>query len=114
MPSLKEDVAVTMPMLEMHMPPSLFDVMSHVVLLVEELEQCGFVHTRWMYTVEIMNKVLKGYVNNMARREACMAKLYLLEKEIGLIAVFIAKEYEPIHRKVCTEEVAARIIGEVH
>ena len=81
MPNLKEDVAVTMSMLEIHMPPSFFDVMSHLVLhLVEELELCGPVHTRWMYSVERMNKVLKGYVNNMARPEACMAKSYVLER----------------------------------
>ena len=114
MPSLKEDVAVTMSMLEMHMPPSFFDVMSHLVLhLVEELELCGPVHTRWMYSVERMNKVLKGFVNNMARPEACMAKSYVLDEAIGLVAEFMAEEYEPLHRKVWTEEAAAGIIGEV-
>lgn len=114
MPSLKEDVAVTMSMLEMHMPPSFFDVMSHLVLhLVEELELCGPVHTRWMYSVERMNKVLKGFVNNMARPEACMAKSYVLDEAIGLVAEFMAEEYEPLHRKVWTEDAAAGIIGEV-
>ena len=41
MPNLKEDVTVTMSMLEIHMPPSFFDVISHMVLhLVEKLELC--------------------------------------------------------------------------
>lgn len=113
MQDLKEDVAVTMSMLEMHMPPSFFDVMSHLVIhLVEELELCGPVHTRWMYSVERMNKVLKGYVNNMARPEACMAKSYVLEEGIGLVAEFMT-DYEPLHRKMWGEEAEAGIVGEV-
>ncbi len=59
----KEDVATTLCMLEMEMPPSFFDVMTHLVVhLVEELDVCGPVHIRWMYCIEWMNKVLKGYV----------------------------------------------------
>ncbi len=43
---LLEDVAITMCMLEMTMPTSLFDVMTHLVLhLMEELDLCGSVHT---------------------------------------------------------------------
>ena len=114
MPSLKEDVAVIMSMLEIHMPPSFFDVMSHLVLhLVEELELCGPVHTRWMYNVERMNKVLKVYVKYMSKPEACMAKLYVLNEAIGLVANFMAEEYEPLHRKVWMEKAAPGIIGEV-
>jgi hypothetical protein len=63
MGTLKEDVAITMCMLEMTMPPSFFDIMVH---LVDALNMCGPVHTRWMYCVEHLNKVLKGYVRNMA------------------------------------------------
>lgn len=113
MVNLKEDVAVTMSMLEIYMPPSFFDVMSHLVIhLVEELELCGPVHTRWMYSVERMNKVLKGYVSNMARPEACMAKSHVLEEAIGLVTEFMT-DYEPLHRNVWTEEAGAGITGEV-
>jgi hypothetical protein len=53
-------------MLEMVMPPSFFDVMTHLVIhLVEELNFCGLVHTRWMYCIKQMNKVVKGYVRCM-------------------------------------------------
>lgn len=113
MDNLKEDVAVTMSMLEIHMPPSFFDVMSHLVIhLVEELELCGPVHTRWMYSVERMNKVFKGYVSNMARPEACMAKSHVLEEAIGLVSEFMT-DFEPRHRKVWTEEASAGVNGEV-
>ena len=42
MPSPKADVAVIMSMLEIHIPPSFFNVISR---LVQELELCGHVHT---------------------------------------------------------------------
>jgi hypothetical protein len=45
------------------MPPLFFDVMAHLVVhLVEELDLCSLVHTWWMYCIERMNKVFKGYV----------------------------------------------------
>jgi hypothetical protein len=63
MGTLKEDATITMCMLKMTMPPSFFDIMVHLILhLVDELDMCGHVCTRWMYCVERLNKVLKGYV----------------------------------------------------
>jgi hypothetical protein len=63
MVTLKENATITMCMLEMTMLPSFFDIMVHLILhLVDELNMCGCVHTRWMYCVECLNKVLKGYV----------------------------------------------------
>jgi hypothetical protein len=63
MPTLKEDVATTLCMLEMEMPPSFFDVMTHLMVhFIEELDVCGPVHTRWMYCIEWTNKVFKGYL----------------------------------------------------
>jgi len=63
MGTLRENATITMCMLEMTMPPSLFDIMVHLIFhLVDELDMCGPVHTRWMYCVEHLNKVLKGYV----------------------------------------------------
>jgi hypothetical protein len=54
----REDVATTLCMLEMVMPPSFFDVMAHLVIhLIKELDLCGLVHTQWMYCIEQMNKV---------------------------------------------------------
>ena len=42
------------------------------------------------------------FVNNIAEPEACMAKSYVLDEVIGLVAEFMAEEYEPLHRKVWT------------
>jgi hypothetical protein len=79
MPMIKEDVATTLCMLEMEMPLSLFDVMTHfVVHLIKEIDVCGPIHTRWMYCIEWMNKVLKRYVRCMWWPKGCMAKGYAM------------------------------------
>jgi hypothetical protein len=68
MDTLRKDVAITMCMLEMTMPSSFFDIMVHLSFhLVDELDMRGPVHTRWMYCVERLNKVLKRYIWNMAQ-----------------------------------------------
>ncbi len=60
MGTLREYAAITMCMLEMTKPPSFFDIMVHLILhQVDELDMCGPIHTRWMYCVERLNKVLK-------------------------------------------------------
>jgi hypothetical protein len=42
-----------MALLEMEFPPSFFDIMMHPPYhLVEELNLCGPVSTRWMYPIE--------------------------------------------------------------
>jgi hypothetical protein len=53
LPTLKEDVAITLRMLEWEFSGAFFDVMSHLTLhIVEELNICGPIHTRWMYPIE--------------------------------------------------------------
>jgi hypothetical protein len=64
---LVADTAETMCMLEKEFPLAFFDIMSHLPNhLVEQLFQCGPVHTRWMYPYERYFKSLKGYVRNLA------------------------------------------------
>jgi hypothetical protein len=76
--SLQADIVDSMALLEMEFTPSFFDIMTHLPYhLVEELDLCGPVITRWMYPVERYMKTLKGYVWNMARPEASMAEGYI-------------------------------------
>jgi hypothetical protein len=50
---LQENVAITMCMLEMTMPPTFFEMMTHLIIhLVEDLDICGPIHTKWMYSIE--------------------------------------------------------------
>jgi hypothetical protein len=61
--SLEVDVAKSMALLEMEFPPSFFDIMAHLPYhLMQELDMCGPVATRWMYPVERYMKTLKSYV----------------------------------------------------
>jgi hypothetical protein len=63
---LKEGVITTLCMLEVEMPLTFFDVMIHLVLHpVKELNLCGLISTHWMYCIERMNKVVKGYMRYM-------------------------------------------------
>ena len=49
---MMDKAAITLCMLEKVFPPSFFDIMSHLIVhLVEEVEICGPVHTRWMYLI---------------------------------------------------------------
>jgi hypothetical protein len=90
MPMLKEDVVKTLCMLEMEMPPTFFDVMTHLVLhVVEELNVCSLINIRWMYCIERMKKVMKGYVRCMRQPKECMAKSYAMEVSMGFITKYM-------------------------
>lgn len=90
MPKLKEDMVSTLCMLEMEMPLAFFDVMTHLVLhLVEELDLCGPISTCWMYCIERINKVMKGYVRCMQQLEGCMAERYVMEMSMGFLIEYI-------------------------
>lgn len=71
-------------MLEKVFPMSFFDVMSHMPFhLVQQLQVCGPVHTRWMYPVEQYLKTLKGYIQQRAQPEGSMARGYIMDKALG-------------------------------
>jgi hypothetical protein len=90
--SLQVDVAESMALLEIEFPPSFFDIMTHLPYhLVQELDLCGPVSTRWMYPIERYMKTLKGYVQNMARPEALMAKGYVKEEYIGFVTEYLQR-----------------------
>ena len=84
METLFEDIAETLCMLEKVFPPSFFDVMSHLpVHLVQQLDICNSVHSRWMHPMERHLKKLKGYNRQHAQPEGSMAKAYIIEEPLG-------------------------------
>jgi hypothetical protein len=102
--SLQADVAESMALLEVEFPPSFFDIMTHLPYhLVEELNLCGPVSTRWMYPVERYMKTLKGYVRNMAWPEASMAEGYIKEECIGFVTEYLQR-FDVVHRRVWDAE----------
>jgi hypothetical protein len=102
--SLEAGVAESLALVEMHFPPSFFDIMTHLPYhLVQELDLCGPVSTRWMYPVERYMKNLKTYVRNMARPEASMAEGYLKDECIGFITEYLQR-FDVVQRRVWDAE----------
>jgi hypothetical protein len=96
--ALLADVARSMALLEIHFPPLFFDIMTHLLYhLVDELDLCGSVSTRWMYPIERYMKILKHYVRNIARPEANMAEGYARDECIGFINEYLYK-FEVVDR----------------
>ena len=98
--SLREDVAVTMCLMEIAFPPTFFDIMSHLPLhLVEELLILGPAQVRWMYPVERTMMTLKDHVKNRARPEASIAHGYLLDETMGFVTSYM-HGYDVVRRRV--------------
>ena len=98
--ALQADVARSMAILEIHFPPSFFDVMTRLVYhLVNELGLCGPVSSRWMYPIERYMKTLKHYVRNMARPKVCMVEGYLRDECLGFIIVYLQR-FKVVDRQV--------------
>jgi hypothetical protein len=99
-PSLKVYVAKTLSLFEMWFLVGFFDIMTHLLIhLVDDLDICGLVVTRWCYLVE---RYL-GVWNNMCRTKpnwkvawqwgTCMLKLWDF--------VYNAFNYISIHGREC-------------
>ena len=92
---MRSEEVIALCMLEKEFPPSFFDIMSHLVLhLVEEVEICGHVHTRWMYPIERYLKTLKAYVRNRAKPEGSMAEDYAIVEALRFCTYNYAKVYD--------------------
>jgi hypothetical protein len=67
MNDLKQEATITFCLLEKEFPPSLFNIITHLMVhLVAEVKLCGPIHTQWMYPIEslvmtffiLQNKIL--------------------------------------------------------
>jgi hypothetical protein len=67
--------------------------------LMQELDVCGPVMTRWMYRVERYMKNLKKYVQNMARPEASMAEEYVKDECISIKTKYLQR-FDIVNRRV--------------
>lgn len=110
---LTAECAVTMCLLEKEMPPSFFDVMSHLPNhLVEELFLCGPVHARWMYPYERYFKSLKGFVRNLAKPEGSIARGYEVEEALGFVTEYMA-DYNITSRRVWDDKEEPTMVDEI-
>jgi hypothetical protein len=80
-------------LVEMHFPSSFFDIMTHLLYhIVDELDLCGPVSTRWIYPMERYMKTLKTYVhNNMVRPEGSMVEGYIRNECLGFIIEYLQR-----------------------
>ena len=98
--NLREDVAITMCLMEMTFPPTFFDIMSHLPMhLVEKLIILGPAEVRWMYPIERTMMTLKNHVKNRARPEASIARGYLLEETMGFATSYM-HGFDVVRRRV--------------
>ena len=112
-PALLDYAAETLCMFELHFPPSFFDIMTHLTVhLVEELQQCGPVHTRWCYPLERYMGILASYVRNMARPEASMASGYTDDEALAFATEYF-EDYPHSRRRVWDSEEELRDSGEL-
>jgi hypothetical protein len=99
LPSLREDVVVTLSMIEWELPGAFFDAMTHLVLhVVEKLAICAPIHSRWMYPIERTLGTLKKYMRNRARPEASMASGYVLDETLGFVTEYMQMFTQVRHR----------------
>ncbi|XP_060968728.1 uncharacterized protein LOC133036227 [Cannabis sativa] len=89
--ALHEHVVKTLCNLKKFFLPSFFDIMIYLMVhLVREAMLCGPVWARWMYPFERNMKVLKSYVRNHYRLEACMVECYISEEAVEFCLEYIA------------------------
>ena len=99
MSDLFNETAVTMCMLERVLPPSFFDVMSHLPIhLVQQLDICGLVHTRWMNPMKRSLKTLKEYMRLRSNPEGSMVQGYIMDEAMGFCTEYVQHCCKSEHR----------------
>jgi len=80
---LENEAIVILCQLEMYFPPSIFDIMVHLIVhLAMKIRICGPVFLRSMYLVKRYMKILKGFVKNQYRPKASIIERYIAEEAI--------------------------------
>ena len=110
---MQDDVVQCLVSFEMIFPPSFFNIMTHLlVILVEEIFILGPIYLHNMFPFERLMHVLKKYVHNRARPEGSIAKGYATEEVIEFCVDFI-DDMCPIGLPVSRHEGRLRVKGTV-
>src|SRR3954471_3873694 len=90
LPRLQNDVVQCLVSFELVLPPSFFNIMTHLLVhLVEEISILGPVFLHNMFPFDRFMGVLKKYVHNRARPEGSISKGYGTEEVIEFCVDFI-------------------------
>src|SRR3954471_3082674 len=96
LPRLQNDVVQCLVSFELVLPPSFFNIMTHLLVhLVEEISILGPVFLHNMFPFERFMGVLKKYVHNRARPEGSISKGYGTE-EVNEFCVDFIPDRKPI------------------
>jgi hypothetical protein len=99
--------------LEKEFPPAFFDIMTRLLLhVVEEQDVCEPVHNYWMYPMERIMKVLKGYVRNMSQLEGSMVKGSVLDETMGFVIEYL-QEFQHVSKRIWDVKEEKVVVGEV-
>nr|AAP12910.1 transposon protein, putative, CACTA, En/Spm sub-class [Oryza sativa Japonica Group]ABF97496.1 transposon protein, putative, CACTA, En/Spm sub-class [Oryza sativa Japonica Group] len=94
--ALQNEVVQCLVSFDLIFPPSFFNIMTHLLChLVKEIRILGPMYLHNMFPFERYMGVLKKYVRNRARPEACIAKGYGTEEVIEFCVEFI-EDLRPI------------------
>ena len=87
---LQEQIVTILCELEIYFPPSMFDVMLHLLVhIVDDIIQLGPTFLHSMMPFERMNGVIKGYVRNRARPDGSIAQGFLTEECISFCTNYL-------------------------
>ena len=89
---IDEQIPLTLCKLEKIFPPSIFDVMLHLVVhLASEAILGGPVRFRWMYPVERQLYTYKSYIRNRARPEGSIIEGYIADECMTLCSRYLKR-----------------------
>ena len=90
-PNMKREATEVMCLLEIHFPPTIFDMQVHLIIhLVDEVELCGPVQARWMYFIERYMKELTDFVRQKKYPEGSMVARYHLKETIYFCSEYLS------------------------
>jgi hypothetical protein len=108
---LQNDMVQCLVSFEMVFPPSLFNIMTHVLVhIVKEINILDSVFLYNMFPFERYMTVLKKYVHNCSRPEECIAKGYGTEEVIDFCVDFI-NDLSPIGVPMSRHEGRLKVKG---
>jgi hypothetical protein len=90
-----------------HLPPPLFTSQFHLIFhLIEEIEMCGLVATRWIYWAEHYMKDLKSFVRLRASPKGSMVEGHLCAEAFYYISEYTMRLHKiaPSLRKLVGED----------
>ena len=87
---LQRDIAETLVRLEMHFPPTYFDISLHLLIhLVDQIRALGLMYLHQIFPFERLMKVFKRYVRNRFMPEGGMVEGWSMEEAIEFCTYYL-------------------------